>query len=260
MNISINKTLSADIMRLTNKSAEQVAKFLPEISIELYGISNKGGKFAEARIPREFANITLETSPASQNQAKVYERLKQYIATFDRMLPSYGGEQVIQSLYLFSTAVGTGKTTTACAVAKEFMLMSWKDSLMRNKSMKSPPAFFLDVNELQMLYNKFNRKGIPEDIGESASREYYSMLNDAKKAPFTVFDDIGVRGMSEAFLGDLHDCINFRVVNNLPRVYTSNINIDDLQNTLGHRLADRIKDQTKVVTFEGTSQRGIRIK
>ena len=112
-----------------------------------------------------------------------------------------------------------------------------------------------------------------EDIAEQYSRPYYAQMEATKHAPFAVLDDIGVRQATDAFRGDLHTIINYRVANELPTVYTSNIPLInstkpadrieankpyDMLDVFDVRLLDRMRENCEVLTFVGRSKRGVR--
>lgn len=164
----------------------------------------------------------------------------------------------IKSLYLWSESPGTGKTTTAASILNSFIIEHYLGSLKRNLQPLQQPAYFLDVNELQTLYNEFNRSHVPKDIAEKASREYYRRLTAAKQAPFAVYDDIGLRTATEGFRGDLHSVINHRTANAMPTVFTSNLPIEDMAQVFDARLYDRMRDMCAVLEFGGESKRGRR--
>lgn len=233
--------------------------------IAMMGASGQGGRLAAANVPPDyrlltFANlpqITVKTGPKS---GIVTERLANYVASFSRQFDRIDNvSDRIKSLYLFSSASGTGKTSTACALINEWLIAHYVISLKLGRQPELRPAFFLDVNEFQTEYNAFNRSKVPESIAQPAADRYYRAMERAKQAPFAVLDDIGIRDMSEAFRSDLHSVINHRVTNQLATVYTSNIPMAELPLVFGEqRLYDRVRDLTMEITFEGTSKRGMR--
>jgi DNA replication protein DnaC len=211
---------------------------------------------AVAKAPADYRMLTLATSPARTQQAQIYATLEKYTATFERQFEA--DAERIKSLYLFSESPGTGKTTTAVAVMNEWLIAHYLGSLKRKRQALQTPAYFLDVNEWQTLFNEFNRSNVPKDIAEPASREYYRRFNYAKHAPFVVMDDLGVRDATTAFRADLHSIINHRTANHLPTVFTSNIPIEDIGRVFDQRLYDRVRDQCAVLYFDGNSNRGRR--
>ena len=224
--------------------------------IALMGPNGTGGRVATAGVPKDYRLVTASNSPARAEQAAVYRAVDEYIKTFERQFEPDG--QRIKSLYLFSESPGTGKTTTASALLNEWLIAHYVGSLRLGLQPLQQPAYFLDCNEWQTLYNEFNRSNVPRDIAEPASREYYKREQQARKAPFAVLDDIGVRQATEGFRGDLHALINYRCVNGLPTIYTSNLPIEDMAQVFDERLYDRMRDMCLSLSFSGTSRRGKR--
>jgi DNA replication protein DnaC len=224
--------------------------------IAMMGYSGTGGRVANAGTPSDYRLLTLNSSPVRESQTKIYATLDKFVATFGRQFEDGGAR--IKSLYLFSESPGTGKTTTAIAVLNEWMIAHYLGSLKRGVQAQQTPAYFLDVNEWQTLFNEFNRSNIPREVAEPASREYYRRMHLAKTAPFTVCDDLGVRDASTAFRGDLHSVINARTTNALPTIYTSNLPIEEMAQVFDHRLYDRVRDQCAILHFSGNSFRGRR--
>ncbi len=224
--------------------------------IAMYGLSGTGGRVGAANLPADYRNITLKNSPARASQSKVYAMLEQYVSTFKRQFDD--NAERIKSLYLYSESPGTGKTTTAAALLNAWLVEHYLGSLKRNRQALQQPAYFLDVNAWQELYTGFTRPNIPQDIAEQNSRPYYRQLEIAKRVPFVVLDDIGVRSASDGFRGDLHTIINYRCANGLPTVYTSNLPIEDMATVFDARLYDRMRDQCLELRFGGESARGRR--
>jgi DNA replication protein DnaC len=243
--------------------------------IALHGLSSNGGRIGNANAPNDYKLLTLVNSPAREEQAKVYVNIEKYVATFERIFQPES--ERIKSLYLWSKSPGTGKTTTAIAILNEWIMRYYYEESKRNRQTltQQTPGYFLDVNQWQTDYNNFNRPKVPDAIAEPAAARYYSAMEKAKHAPLAVLDDVGVRDCTDGFRGDLHTVINYRVTNQLPTIYTSNLPIEfveteknkkilafmpyDLIDVFGEkRLADRISDMCAVLHFGGESKRGRR--
>lgn len=254
------KDLNKFILRKYMKS-DRITDAVIANYIALHGADGKGGRVINCNIPLEYRFTMLHNSPAKDDQEEIYKKLEVYVDSFKKQFNDtevHNTKGQIKSVYLWSENSGTGKTTTACALANEFLAINYLGSLKRGLQPDETPVYFLDLNELQDLYNRFNRSGISSSISEEASLEYYERIEKAKKAKLVVFDDVGVRSASEAFRGDLHSLINYRVVNQLPNIYTANHPITELANVYDNRLYDRIKDLTLTLHFEGESNRGVR--
>lgn len=226
--------------------------------VSLHGLSGNGGRIASCNVPKEYMRFTVANSPVSEEQPAIYKTLSAYINTFSRQFDEHATQ--IKSLYLFSDSPGTGKTTTACTLINEWVIAHYLGSLRRSVRPVERPAYFFDVNAWQGHYNAFNRPKVPDSIAEEHAEKYYRQQQLAMEAPFLVMDDVGVRSanVSEAFRADLHTIVNHRVANQMPTIYTSNIPIHELSEVFDSRLADRIRDMTAVLQFEGESKRGFR--
>jgi DNA replication protein DnaC len=221
----------------------------------IHGHSGKGGRLAESNIPLDYSKMTVTRNPVRDAQPEVFEIIDGYVKkSFPRIFE--GGR--IRSLYLFSEEPGTGKTSTACSIANEYLVTHFTGCLERGITPPDRVVFFLDFNYWQSVFNEFNHPRVPKDHAELASEKFYSMRDAAKKAQFLVIDDIGIRDPSEAFGAIAHDLINYRVMNRLPTIYTSNVPMEDLMNKYDSRLWDRIRDHCFEIEFDGGSHRGIR--
>lgn len=224
--------------------------------IALEGLNGSGGRIGAAKVPSEYRHLTLATSPARKEQADIYGMLTKYVATFERQFNVEGKRQ--KSFYLWSANPGTGKTSTASALINEFIVAHYLGSLKRGLQPLQRPAYFFDANSFQKLYTGFTRQGIPRDIAEKNSRQYYTQMELAKVTPFVVIDDIGVRSVTDGFRQDLHDIINHRDANGLPSIYTSNVAITELNEIFDERFYDRVRHEGAILHFSGESKRGNR--
>jgi DNA replication protein DnaC len=221
----------------------------------MHGYSGTGGRVANANTPADYRLLTLANSPARESQAEVYETIEKYVATFERIFEA--DAKRIKSLYLFSESPGTGKTTTAIAVLNEWIMRYYYEESKRNGSDRQAPqqtpAYFLDVNAFQTDYNLATMTN-----DEAGINSIKAVIKRAQTAPFAVIDDIGVRSASEAFRAYIHAIINYRTVNGMPTIFTSNLPIEEMAVVFDARLYDRMRDMCAVLHFGGESKRGRR--
>jgi DNA replication protein DnaC len=230
--------------------------------IALHGQKGKSGRVTMANIPRDYRRVTLASSPVRDKQPRIYADLQKYVRlSYPRQ---FSGER-IKSLFFYSAEPGTGKTTTAAALANEYIIHHYLGSKKRDRQPLQRPVFFMDFNLWQSRFNAFNQHNVPPSVGEPAAADFYRVKEIAMTVPFLVIDDIGVRGASEAFRAQVHDVINRRVSERMTTIYTSNVPIepltpdgDSLKKTYDPRIWDRVRDQCIVFNFDGDSQRGIR--
>lgn len=214
--------------------------------IAMMGLDGNGGRVFSAGLPKDYRDVTLADSPVRDSQPDIYAPLDKYVATF-------GGEGRVKSLYLWSVAPGTGKTTTASALINAWIARDYLGALKAGKQPRQFSAIYFDVNEFQTSYNLATMTNDDEAMAKVGER-----IKRVQDAPFAVLDDIGVRGATDAFRSYLHAVINHRVTNALPTVYTSNLPIEELAEVFDDRLYDRIRDQAGVIHFKGGSKRGRR--
>lgn len=219
--------------------------------IAMHGRSGKGGRVGAAGLPADYRLVTLANSPARAEQAKIYAKINDYCATFDRQFEE--GAERIKSLFLYSESPGTGKTTTAAAILNEWLTVHYVGSLQRGVQPMQRPAYFLDVNAFQTDYNLATMTN--DDAGMAQVK---SIIQRTQTAPFAVLDDIGVRSATEAFRSYVHAIINYRTTNGMPTVFTSNLELAEMERVFDARLYDRMRDQCAVLSFGGESKRGRR--
>lgn len=77
------------------------------------------------------------------------------------------------------------------------------------------------------------------------SNEAY-VLEKYHDVPFLFIDDIGVERVNERIIKQYYSIIDRRLSNLLPTVFTSNLSVEQIGNTLGDRIASRLAMTTEV--------------
>ncbi|MDA1658842.1 ATP-binding protein [Bacillus cereus group sp. TH153LC] len=227
--------------------------------IQVQGLNGRGGKQGDALVPSEYRATMLNTSRSATSQPHVYGDLKSYIKTFKKAYNEIRNtkETRLKDLYFWSLETGTGKTETASAILNEFLAYSYIRSILKDEPEGFvTPVFFMDMPKLQSLYSKGTRPNVPKSEAEPAMREYYRLIRRAKKSRLVVFDEMGLRDVSEAFGQDILDLINARTNENLTSIFTSNVSMDELERIYGRRIFDRVRRWCLPYEFYGESKRG----
>lgn len=135
------------------------------------------------------------------------------------------------SVYIYSSTTGNGKTTWATKIANQYIRKIVSTSLLEDEVLYLNVSLFLD-----QLKSQFN--GYSEEIAELQER--------AKNCKLLILDDIGAERPSEYVCERLYDLINYRYTNMLSTIYTSNLNPMELGDRLGMRIESRIKSAYQV--------------
>lgn len=225
--------------------------------IVVEGMTGSGGLVESTNIPAKYAGTTLMTSEVRKDKKDLYAFIDKYAESLKSYLRGES-EEVPKSLYFYSNSPGTGKTTTAIALLNAYISLGYLINVSKGEQPDHKSAYFLDVNEMQTLYNEFNRPRVPEHIAVVASEEYYKRMRKAQESDLVVMDDIGVRSPTEGFVGDLHTIINYRMKEDGITIYTSNIPMNDMRTMFTERFYDRVRANTIEVKFSGDSYRGIK--
>lgn len=219
--------------------------------IALHGLSGTGGRIGASGLPKDYRDLTLNTSPVRGEQAKIYGMLDEYVKTFERQFEA--GNERVKSLYLWSESPGTGKTTTASALLNEWLIAHYLGSLKRGQQPSQLPSLFLDVNELQTRYNLATMTDDKAELDDIKR-----LMRKCMDVSFLVCDDVGIRSATESFKSIVHGIINARTTQSLPTVFTSNLPLDEMAKVFDARLADRMRDMCVVLHYSGESKRGKR--
>jgi DNA replication protein DnaC len=215
----------------------------------------KGGLWKATNVPPKYKNSFMANLPIKQDNPVAYAFTKSYVSNVLENASNGVG------LFFYSIpnatnklGTGTGKTTTAVAIMHEYLIARVIQQSKGGNVINSNPALFYKASELQTLYNSQFRGTF--DMQEKASVRYYKVKRLLMTAELVVFDDIGIRQkITDAFENELTEIIDARDSKVLPTIYTSNLPIEKLGETLGERIASRLEGMTEQVAFKGKDHR-----
>ena len=147
-----------------------------------------------------------------------------------------------QNLFIYSDITGNGKSSWA-----KKLLLSWFKSIIYQTDYNckglylSVPKFF---NELR---NNIKEKS-----------DYIEYVKDLiPKVELVVWDDIGIKALSNWEHDILFDLINTRVEKGLANIFTSNIQPNEIKERLGDRIYSRIIQLSNLIELNGKDKRGL---
>lgn len=149
-----------------------------------------------------------------------------------------------QNILIYSNNVGNGKTTLATKLLKEYI------SKVSNISHKNNcPGIFINVT------NFLNEKKLAIS-DETLRSRIYDTEKKILSSNLVVFDDIGVKNISDYDLGALYYWIDYRTNNMKSCIYTSNLHPNQLKGVLDGRLYSRIINYSILKEIKDGDSRG----
>lgn len=227
---------------------------LPEVDGESITFSYKACRYKKKDIERNKykENLNLFDMPKVLQEAKIKDiytddnSRTEAIKYILKYLENYKKEEM-KGLYLHGN-FGTGKTYLIAALFNE----------LAKKGEKSAIIYFPEF--LRTLKASFKNSD-PEEATFSTKYEYI------KTVPFLLIDDIGAENVTawgrDEILGTL---LQYRANENLPTFFTSNLNIEELENNLAvtkdksdkvkaRRIIERVKLLTNDIEIIGKNRR-----
>ena len=227
---------------------------LPEVDGEDITFSYKACRYKQKDLEKNKykENLNLYDMPKTLQEAKIKDiytddnSRTEAIKYILKYLENYKKEDM-KGLYLHGN-FGTGKTYLIAALFNE----------LAKKGEKSAIIYFPEF--LRTLKSSFQNKD-PEEATFSTKYEYI------KTVPFLLIDDIGAENVTawgrDEILGTL---LQYRANENLPTFFTSNLNIEELENNLAvtkdksdkvkaRRIIERVKLLTHDIEIIGKNRR-----
>lgn len=179
----------------------------------------------QSGIPKRYNNCFIYNYPKGPNRMVALKLI-------DRLSELDKGH----GFYIFASKVGNGKTTLATTIANEYIASKlW--------TFQGDPL---------LLYVK-----TPELL--DSMRNDFSSIKDTidsiNSAPVVVWDDVGVEKTTDWVIEKLYTMIDARYSEELANVFTSNLNLSDLETRLGSRIVSRIIAMTEPVELAGQDYR-----
>lgn len=147
-----------------------------------------------------------------------------------------------QGLYLYSTQTGTGKSTTSCSAAIEYIIERLREDM---KEGIRTPQLCKFVNVPDFLDDL--RRGINDT--ESA-KSAIDIMESLKYVPLVILDDFGAEKISEWSRERLLTVISERYDNERATIFTSNISLQEVEVLLGKRIRSRVEGMTVPIEFK----------
>ena len=147
------------------------------------------------------------------------------------------------NLFIHSRNPGTGKTSWSIRMLQAYIDRVWYKSDLTCK------ILFVNVPRYLLAL-----KDSISNTNEYADHVKKNIL----KADLVVFDEIGIKSVSQYDMEQLYNIIDTRINDNKSNIYTSNISGKELKDKLGERLYSRIVNMSCVIELHGQDKRGLR--
>ncbi|MFZ3590736.1 primosomal protein DnaI [Bacillus sp. DJP31] len=159
----------------------------------------KGNKIKSVYIP---SNLLKASFIDIYEEDDYRFQIKQEVWSF---LKNYTSNKKVKGFYIHG-GFGVGKTYILCAVANELADKEIESMIMYF------PEFIRELKSVMTNESAFNKK-----------------LDSAKKTPVLMFDDIGAESMTSWMRDEiLGPILQYRMLEELPTFFTSNLNLDEL--------------------------------
>lgn len=148
-----------------------------------------------------------------------------------------------KNLFIHSTTTGNGKTSWAIRMIQAYILSIWPES-----GVEDCPALFINVPRFLLT------------LKDSISNQS-DYIDHIKKhildADLVVWDEVGVKTLSEYDHENLLNIINTRLDQGKSNIYTSNLSSQDLREKIGDRLYSRIVNISTDIELFGGDKRAL---
>lgn len=151
-------------------------------------------------------------------------------------------------LYIWSNTTGTGKSTAATALGVEYIVRSVGSALRVGRAETKPYVYYVNMPQFMERVKQMYKDG-----NEAVMAEVNDIQQRMTEAQLLVCDDLGVTTASESVQERILAIIEQRY--DKPTLFSSNCNLNSLENRLGSRVVSRIHGTTTVVHLRGIDHR-----
>lgn len=147
------------------------------------------------------------------------------------------------NLYIHSETCGNGKTAWATRIIQAYLnSIWWKCDLSCKALFISVPRYLLALKD-----------------NISNANEYAKYINaNVLKADLVVWDDIATKTATPFEAENLLSLVDTRMNEQKSNIFTSNLNVADMNNCMGSRLTSRIVNFSYDISFVGRDKRSLR--
>lgn len=144
-------------------------------------------------------------------------------------------------LYLYSENYGNGKSSSAKKLLKNY--------IHRTRNSRGVRGIYINVSAfIQRLRNEISHP----------TEEFHNLLVDLKTADLVVWDDIGAVRVSPFIHENFFPILEQRINTKKANIYTSNLDLYGLEQSLDPRLVSRIWNACEKIEFKGKDWRGVK--